>query len=53
MMVIIDNLAKNYGGFRLNVSMEIPNGTVTGIIGKNGAGKTTIIKAILGLIWPD
>ena len=53
MMVIIDNLVKNYGGFRLNVSMEIPNGTVTGIIGKNGAGKTTIIKAILGLIRPD
>ena len=53
MMVIIDNLVKNYGGFRLNISMEIPNGTVTGIIGKNGAGKTTIIKAILGLIRPD
>ncbi|MCR4730893.1 MAG: ABC transporter ATP-binding protein [Saccharofermentans sp.] len=52
-MVIIDNLVKNYGGFRLNVSMEIPNGAVTGIIGKNGAGKTTIIKAILGLIRPD
>lgn len=52
-MVIIDNLVKNYGDFRLNVSMDIPNGTVTGIIGKNGAGKTTIIKAILGLIRPD
>lgn len=52
-MVIIDNLLKNYGDFRLNVSMDIPNGTVTGIIGKNGAGKTTIIKAILGLIRPD
>ncbi len=52
-MVIIDNLVKNYGDFRLNVCMDIPNGTVTGIIGKNGAGKTTIIKAILGLIRPD
>ena len=52
-MVIIDNLVKNYGDFRLNISMDIPDGTVTGIIGKNGAGKTTIIKALLGLIKPD
>ena len=52
-MVKVDNLVKKYGAFRLNVSMEIPDGTVTGIVGKNGAGKSTIIKAILGLIKPD
>ncbi|SEK58245.1 hypothetical protein SAMN04487770_10220 [Butyrivibrio sp. ob235] len=38
-MVKVDNLVKNYGSFRLDVSMEIPDGTVTGIVGKNGAGK--------------
>ncbi len=52
-MVIVDNLVKNYSGFSLNISLEIPDGTVTGIVGKNGAGKSTTIKAILGLIKPD
>ncbi len=52
-MVKVDNLVKEYGDFRLNVSMEIPDGMVTGIVGKNGAGKSTTIKAILGLIKPD
>ncbi len=52
-MVKVDKLVKRYGDFRLNVSMEIPDGTVTGIVGKNGAGKSTLIKAILGLIKPD
>ncbi len=52
-MVKVDNLVKNYGDFRLDLSLEIPDGTVSGIVGKNGAGKTTAIKAILGLIRPD
>ena len=52
-MVKVENLVKNYGDFRLDVSLEIPDGTVTGIVGKNGAGKSTTIKAILGLIRPD
>lgn len=52
-MVKIDNLVKNYGDFHLEVSLEIPDGTVTGIVGKNGAGKSTTIKSILGLISPD
>lgn len=49
-MVKVDNPVKNYGDFRLHVSMEVPDGTVTGIAGKNGVGKSTIIKAILGLV---
>ncbi|MBE5842181.1 MAG: ABC transporter ATP-binding protein [Butyrivibrio sp.] len=52
-MVKVNNLVKNYGDFKLEVSLEIPDGAVTGIIGKNGAGKSTTIKAILGLIEPD
>ncbi len=52
-MVKVNNLVKNYGDFKLEVSLEIPDGAVTGIIGKNGAGKSTTIKAILGLIKPD
>ncbi|WP_026518489.1 ABC transporter ATP-binding protein [Butyrivibrio sp. MC2021] len=52
-MVKVDNLVKNYGDFKLDVSLEIPDGTVTGIVGKNGAGKSTTIKSILGLVKPD
>ena len=53
LMVKVDNPVKNYGDFHLHVSMEVPDGTVTGIVGKNGVGKSTIIQAILGLIRPD
>lgn len=52
-MIKIEQLTKCYGDFRLNVSMEVPEGRVTGLVGKNGAGKSTTIKAILGLIRPD
>lgn len=52
-MIKIDNLEKNYKGFSLSISMEITPGRVTGIVGRNGAGKSTTIKAILGLISPD
>ncbi|MGN0438493.1 MAG: ABC transporter ATP-binding protein [Lachnospiraceae bacterium] len=52
-MVKVENLVKTYGDYRLDVSMEIPCGRITGIIGKNGAGKSTTIKSILGLVTPD
>lgn len=52
-MVKVEQLEKSYGNFHLRVSLEIADGRVTGIVGKNGAGKSTIIKAILGLIRPD
>lgn len=52
-MIEIKDLKKNYGSFKLDISMQVPEGTVTGLIGKNGAGKSTVMKAILGLIRPD
>ena len=52
-MITIKDLKKSYKGFELNVSLEIPEGCVTGLIGKNGAGKSTTIKSILGLIKPE
>ena len=43
----IDNLCKDYKDFKLdNVSFSIEPGTVMGLIGQNGAGKTTIIRLI-------
>lgn len=35
------------------VNFSIPKGTVTGFLGKNGAGKTSTLKCLLGLSFPD
>ena len=35
-----------------NVNMTIPNGSITGLLGVNGSGKTTILKAICGIHFP-
>ncbi len=36
-----------------NVSLEIEKSSVTGLIGRNGSGKTVLMKCILGLVSPD
>lgn len=36
-----------------NVSLDIEKGTVTGLIGRNGSGKTVLMKCILGLVSPS
>lgn len=47
----IEHLSKQYGSFRLDdVSLAVPGGTIMGLIGENGAGKSTTIKCILNLI---
>lgn len=52
-MLKIKDLKKNYDGFRLDVSLEVKPGTITGLVGRNGSGKSTTFKAILGLIDID
>lgn len=52
-MVKLENVKKQYKDFELNCSMEVPEGRITGLIGQNGAGKSTVFKAILGLIRVD
>lgn len=47
----LKNVTRDYGSFKLdNVSFAVPTGSVVGFIGENGAGKSTTIKAILGLL---
>lgn len=52
-MLKIEHLKKDYGNFRLDCSLEVMPGCVTGLIGQNGAGKSTTFKAVLGLISID
>ncbi|MEZ3502670.1 MAG: ABC transporter ATP-binding protein [Lachnospiraceae bacterium] len=52
-MIKLNNIEKKYPQFQLNCSLEVPRGCVTGLIGTNGAGKSTTFKTILGLVYPD
>lgn len=49
-MLRLENVRKKYKDFELDVTMEVKPGRITGLIGRNGAGKTTAFKAALGLI---
>src|SRR5688500_6084483 len=51
----VTGLAKTYGngkGVR-DVTFQVAAGSITGFIGANGAGKSTTLKAIIGLVQPD
>lgn len=54
-MISVINLSRSYGSTVAvdNVSFEITNGEVVGLLGHNGAGKTTIMKMITGFIEPS
>lgn len=52
-MIIMQDIRKKYGDYEFRMSMEIPHGRITGLVGKNGAGKSTAIKLMLGLAKPD
>lgn len=45
-MLKIEHLKKHYDNFSLDCSLELMSGCVTGLIGQNGAGKSTTFKAI-------
>ena len=50
----LNGVIKQYKDFKLdNISFTVPQGSIVGLIGENGAGKSTTINAILGLIKKD
>ena len=50
----IKNLNKTYPGFALeNLNLTLPAGCILGLVGENGAGKSTTIKMLLGMETPD
>lgn len=52
-MLRLENVEKHYKQFDLNCSLEVKIGRITGLVGENGAGKSTTFKLILDLIHAD
>jgi branched-chain amino acid transport system ATP-binding protein len=53
-MLAVEGLTTEYGPVRAvdNVSLQIPPGSVTAVLGANGAGKTSLLRTITGLVRP-
>ncbi|AIQ58867.1 ABC transporter ATP-binding protein [Paenibacillus borealis] len=53
-VIRLDHLSKSYDRFELrDISLSLKEGFITGLIGPNGAGKTSLIKMMMGMIYPD
>lgn len=54
-MLKIDNLRVNYGGIEAvkGISFEVPDKSIVTLIGANGAGKSTTLRSIVGLVKPS
>ncbi|MGZ8255279.1 MAG: urea ABC transporter ATP-binding subunit UrtE [Burkholderiaceae bacterium] len=53
-MLTIDHLDQYYGGSHIlrDVSLDVPGAACTVLLGRNGVGKTTLLKGIMGLVGP-
>src|SRR5262245_29120494 len=51
-MLKVDSLNQYYGGSHIlrNLSFEVPTGKVTTLLGRNGVGKTTLLRCLMGLV---
>jgi urea transport system ATP-binding protein len=51
-MLTVKNLNQYYGGSHIlrDVSFELPHGKVTALLGRNGVGKTTLLRTLMGLV---
>ena len=51
-MLIVKDLNQYYSGSHIlrNVSFEVPKGQLTSLLGRNGVGKTTLLKSLMGVV---
>ncbi len=55
-VISVKNLTQRYGRGRLiyeNLSFDVPKGSILGLLGKNGTGKTTTINILMGFLKPQ
>lgn len=54
-VITLDRVTKRFGGTTAldSVSLSIPRGTIVGLVGRNGCGKTTLLHHVTGLMLPD
>jgi len=54
-MINAQQLSKSFGAVQAvkNVSLQAPDGQITALLGANGAGKTTSLRMIYGLVKPE
>jgi ABC-2 type transport system ATP-binding protein len=53
--IVTERLTKHYDGRRVvdSLNLHVPQGSVYGLLGRNGAGKSTAIKMMMGMVRPD
>ena len=53
--IVTNRLTKHYGDRRVvdSLDLRVPQGSVYGLLGRNGAGKSTAIKMLMGIVRPD
>jgi len=54
-LLSLENIHVSYGNTPIlrNINLSLDEGEIVGIMGRNGVGKTTLIKAVIGLLSPD
>jgi len=54
-MLTIESLNAHYGASHVlqGVDLDVPDGTIAAVLGRNGVGKTTTVRAVMGLVPPS